>query len=60
MDWSNYMVIAIIVFLILLGVVGSVVGRVTKSEAKPIRVLKAFSLYDNFMKIVTIPNHNEN
>lgn len=55
MDWSNYMVIAVIAFLILLGVVGSVVSLVTKSEAKSVRVLKSFSLYDNFIKIVTIP-----
>ena len=55
MDWSNYMVIAVIVFLVLLGVVGSVVSLVTKSESKPVRILKSFSIYDNFMKIVTIP-----
>ncbi len=49
------MVIAVIVFLVLLGVVGSVVSLVTKSESKPVRILKSFSIYDNFMKIVTIP-----
>ena len=55
MDWSNYMVIAVVVFLISLGVLGSVASFVTKSESKPVRVLKSFSIYENFMKIVTIP-----
>lgn len=58
MDWSNYMVIAVVVFLIFLGVLGSVASLVTKSESKPVRVLKSFSIYENFMKVVTIPKQH--
>lgn len=55
MDWSNYMVIVLIIVLIVLGVCGSILGRITKSESKPVRVIKAFSIYDNLVKIITIP-----
>jgi len=55
MDWSNYTVIAVFAILIFLGLVGSVVGLVSKSESKPIRALKSFSFYENFRKIVAIP-----
>ena len=52
------MVIAVVVFLIFLGVLGSVASLVTKSESKPVRVLKSFSIYENFMKVVTIPKQH--
>lgn len=60
MDWSNYLAITLISFLILIGIIGSLIGRFTKSEAKPIRVLKSFSFADNFMKIITISQQTDN
>jgi hypothetical protein len=56
-DWSNYLTIAFFMFLILLGIIGSVIGKVTQSESLPVKVLQAFSIYDNLAKIVTIPKH---
>ena len=49
------MAIGLIAFLVFLGVVGSFVGRITRSESKPIRILKAFSIYDNLAKILIVP-----
>ena len=59
-DWSNYLTIALLGSLILVGVIGSIVSKVTQSQSMPIKVLQAFSLYDNFAKIITIPKHTEN
>lgn len=60
MDWSNYLAISLFALLIFLGLVGSIVSQVSKSEAKSIRILKSFSIKDNLLKIVSIPKQNEN
>lgn len=47
--------------MIVLGITASVVSFVSTSESKGIKVLKAFSLYDNLKKILTISQaENEN
>lgn len=60
MDWSNYLTFALFIVLITLGVVGSFISKITSSEAKPIRMIKSFSFYDNLLKIITIPKQHEN
>lgn len=60
MDWSNYLTISLFSLLILLGLIGSIVSQVSKSEAKSIRILKSFSIKDNLLKIISIPAHNDN
>ena len=55
MDWSNYLVIALISFFILLGILGSVFSLASSSEAQIVKVVKCFSFYDNLKKIVSIP-----
>lgn len=59
MNWSNYLTIALFLLLITLGVVGSFISKITNSEAKPIRMIKSFSFYDNLLKIITIPKQHE-
>lgn len=59
-DWSNYLAIGLLMFLVLLGVLGSIVGKVTQSESVGVRVLQSFSIYDNLLKIVSIPKHVDN
>lgn len=60
MDWSNYLVIALLCFIIVLGVAGSIVPKMTESNSMAVKCLGAFSFYDNFLKIVTVPKTNEN
>ena len=61
MDWSNYMSIGLLSLLALFGVVGSILSKVApESKALPIKVLKSFSLYDNFLKIIVVPKAAEN
>lgn len=55
MDWSNYLVIAVIAFICVLGILGSVVHRLTKSNGMGVKMLKCFSFKDNFKKIITVP-----
>lgn len=56
MDWSNYLTIAFLGFLVFLGIVGSLVSKVApESRALPVKVLKSFSFYDNLMKIIVVP-----
>lgn len=45
--------------LIIFGIVASIVSFASTSESKGIKVIKAFSMYDNLKKIVTI-THPEN
>jgi hypothetical protein len=59
-DWSNYVTIGLIGTLVLLGVIGSIVSKITQSQSVPVKVLQAFSIYDNLAKIITIPKHSEN
>lgn len=55
MDWSNYLAIAFLGFLVFLGILGSFASKVApESKALPIKVLKSFSFYDNFMKIIVV------
>lgn len=61
MDWSNYMAIGLLSVLTLFGIVGSVVSKVApESKALPMKVLKSFSFYDNFMKIIVVPKTVDN
>ena len=60
MDWSNYLVIGLLVFLVGMGVAGSLIGRFTNSNTVVVKVVKCFSLYDNVKKIITIPRTVEN
>lgn len=60
MDWSNYVVIVLIGFLVLLGVLGSIFSLTSTSEAKVVKIVKCFSLYDNLKKIVAIPKTHDN
>lgn len=47
--------------MIVLGIAASIVSFASTSDSKGIKVLKAFSMYDNFKKIVTISQpENEN
>lgn len=57
-DWSNYLVIALILILVLVGIAGSLVGKITQSNSTGVRVLKCFSIYDNLTKIITIQTQN--
>jgi hypothetical protein len=59
-DWTNYLTIALLGFLVLLGVLGSLVGKFTQSQSVPVRVMQAFSIYDNLAKIISIPKRTEN
>jgi len=45
---------------VLLGVAGSIVSKFTQSQSVPVRVMQAFSIYDNLGKIITIPKQTEN
>jgi hypothetical protein len=61
MDWSNYLTVGFFGFLIFLGIIGSLASKVApESRALPIKVVKAFSFYDNFMKIIIVPKTTEN
>jgi hypothetical protein len=54
-------VLGLLLGLFTLGIAASIVSFVSTSETKGIKVLKAFSLYDNLKKIVTIGEaENEN
>lgn len=59
-DWTNYLTIALLGALILVGVIGSIVSKITQSQSLPVRVFQAFSIYDNLAKIITIPKQTEN
>ena len=59
-DLSNYLVIGLIFTLVTLGIVGSFISSITSSEAIPVRVVKAFSFWDNFKKIIIVPATTEN
>jgi hypothetical protein len=59
-DWTNYLTIALLGALILVGVIGSIVSKLTQSQSLPVKVLQAFSIYDNLAKIITIPKQTEN
>ena len=60
MDWTNYITIAFIAFLVCLGIAGTVLHRCTKKNTLLIKVVKCFSLYDNLKKIYTIPRTVDN
>lgn len=51
---GNYAVLALLLSLVIIGIIGSVVSLTSTSDSKGVKVLKAFSIYDNFKKIVTI------
>lgn len=51
-DWTNYAALAYFVLLATLGVLGSIVPRMTEAKSLPVKVLKSFSFYDNFAKII--------
>jgi hypothetical protein len=57
-DWTNYIVIALILILVIVGIMGSLIGKITQSDSTGVRVLKCFSIYDNITKILTIQAHN--
>jgi hypothetical protein len=54
MDWSNYLTIAFLSFLVILGIVGSLVSKFSQGKGIVIKIMKSFSLVDNVTKIVTI------
>lgn len=54
-DWSNYLVIALVLGLVCLGVAGSILTKVSDSQTLPVRAIKCFSIYDNLKKIVEVP-----
>jgi hypothetical protein len=61
MDWSNYMAVGLIVLLTVFGVLGSLASKVApESRLLVVKVLKSFSFYDNFVKIVHVPKTAEN
>lgn len=60
MDWSNYCVIGLIGVIVLLGVVGSIVPKITSTENFPIKIVKCFSFTQNFGKIVAVSKPTEN
>lgn len=61
MDWSNYMAVGLIIVLTIFGVLGSLAGKVApESRLLVVKVLKSFSFYDNFVKIVDVPKTMEN
>lgn len=45
--------------LVVVGVMGSLIGKITQSQSLGVKVLQSFSLYDNVLKIVTIPKSTE-
>jgi len=54
-------VLGLLLALFAVGIAASIVSFVSTNESKGIKVLKAFSLYDNLKKIVTIGQaENEN
>lgn len=55
MDWSNYLAITFIGFLVFLGIIGSLVSKVApETRVLPLKIVKCFSFSDNFAKIITI------
>lgn len=55
MDWSNYLVVGLLIFITILGIAGSLIPKITQRENLPIKVVKCFSFADNFSKIITVP-----
>lgn len=60
MDWSNYCVVGLLVFITVLGIAGSIIPKFTNSNTMPMKILKCFSFSDNFSKIVTVSKSTEN
>jgi len=54
MDWSNYLVISLIALICVLGIIGSLIDKIADIETVPVKIIKAFSFYDNFNKIITV------
>ena len=59
-DWSNYLVLGLFITLITLGVLGSIMPRLTEDRSIGIKALQSFSFYDNFAKIVDMSGTAEN
>ena len=55
MDWTNYLTIGFLAILISLGVLGSILSLIKKDKSSIAKLIKCFSYYDNFTKIITIP-----
>lgn len=60
MDWSNYLTIGFLGFLVLLGIIGSLLPKITQSQSLGVKVVQAFSITENLSKILAIPKHVEN
>lgn len=60
MDWSNYCVFGLLIFIVVLGIAGSVVPKITQKNSLPIKVVKCFSFTHNFGKIVAVSKPTEN
>lgn len=60
MDWSNYLTIGFLGFLVLLGIIGSLLPKITQSQSLGVKVVQAFSITENLGKILAIPKHVEN
>jgi ABC-type glycerol-3-phosphate transport system permease component len=52
MDWSNYLVIVLLVFLIFLGIVGTMISKTKQSNSKIAKAVRCFSFVDNFRKVM--------
>ena len=57
MDWTNYLTIGLLGFLVLLGIVGSLLPKITQSQSLGVKVVQAFSITENLGKILAIPKH---
>jgi hypothetical protein len=55
MDWSNYCVIGLIAFIVFLGIVGSILTKISTSHSLPVKLVKCFSFTQNFGKIIAVP-----
>lgn len=59
-DWSNYLVVGLLSLIVVIGIAGSIVPKITDKETMPVRIIKCFSFYDNFKKIMHVSSTNEN
>jgi hypothetical protein len=61
LDWSNYLTIGLIIFIIILGITGSLISKLApNNNSIAVKAIKCFSFKDNFKKIITVPKTSEN